>query len=200
METCSLSASLVHCWHTCSLILEENFWLTKETCNLLEKGLHSKYFPTNLRHFPEHLFCKTHASNFSAKVNSPCSTETAARGVLWKKVFLETSQNSLENTCARVSLAQVFSFEFCEISKNTFLIVHLWVTASGSSRHEKTDMAMKFKLPFLFYFITLTLVLVRLVWFFSRDCLTVLNRSSSEMFSKKDVLKNFAKLKVKQLQ
>ena len=51
-----------------------------------------------------------------------------------KKVFLEISHNSQENTCARVSfliklacnfikkdsLTQVFSCEFCEISKNTF--------------------------------------------------------------------------------
>ena len=46
-----------------------------------------------------------------------------------KKVFLEISQNSQENTCARastcnfvkiVTLAQVFSCEFCNISKNTF--------------------------------------------------------------------------------
>ena len=46
-----------------------------------------------------------------------------------KKVFLEISQNSRENTCARAStcnyvkmetLAQVFSCEFCNISKNTF--------------------------------------------------------------------------------
>ena len=29
--------------------------------------------------------------------------EAATRGVLWKKVFLEISQNSQENTCARVS-------------------------------------------------------------------------------------------------
>ena len=49
-----------------------------------------------------------------------------------KKVFLENFQNSLENTCARVSilietcifikidtLAQVFSSKFCKISKNT---------------------------------------------------------------------------------
>ena len=53
-----------------------------------------------------------------------------------KKVFLEISQNSGENTCARKkeTLAHVFSFEFCEISKNTFsnrtpLVVpseHLW--------------------------------------------------------------------------
>ena len=43
-----------------------------------------------------------------------------------KKVFLEISQNSPENTCAGVSykketLVQVFSCEFCEISNNTFL-------------------------------------------------------------------------------
>ena len=57
------------------------------------------------------------------------------------------SQNSQQNTCARVSflvklqaqacniikketLAQVFSFGFCEISKNTFFIEHVWATAS----------------------------------------------------------------------
>ena len=54
-----------------------------------------------------------------------------------EKEFLEISQNSQENTCARASfliklrasacnfikkedLAQVFSCEFCRISKNTF--------------------------------------------------------------------------------
>ena len=30
--------------------------------------------------------------------------EAATRGVLWKKVFLEVSQNSQEKTCAKVSL------------------------------------------------------------------------------------------------
>ena len=55
--------------------------------------------------------------------------------VFCKKVFLEMPQNSQENTCAKVSfliraeaynfikketLAQVFSCEFYEISKNTF--------------------------------------------------------------------------------
>ena len=55
-----------------------------------------------------------------------------------KKVFLEISQNSQENTSARVSEAsscnfikketktQVFSCEFCEISKNIFFTEHLW--------------------------------------------------------------------------
>ena len=63
-----------------------------------------------------------------------------------KKVFLEISRNSQENTCARVSfliklqaafnlikkdtLVQVFSCEFYEISKNTFFTEHPWATAS----------------------------------------------------------------------
>ena len=41
-------------------------------------------------------------------------SEAVVRRCSVKKVFLEISQNSQENTCARVS------FEFCEISKNTF--------------------------------------------------------------------------------
>ena len=64
-------------------------------------------------------------------------SEAVAQRCSVKKVFLEISQNSQENTCARVSfliklqdsgcnfiekktLAQVFSCEFCDISKNTF--------------------------------------------------------------------------------
>ena len=57
-----------------------------------------------------------------------------------KKVFLEISQNSQENTRARVSfliklikketLAKVFSCELCETSKNTFLHRTLLVAAS----------------------------------------------------------------------
>ena len=50
-----------------------------------------------------------------------------------KKKFLELSQNSQESACARVFFnkvagvkpAQVFSCEFCEISKNTFFIENL---------------------------------------------------------------------------
>ena len=59
-------------------------------------------------------------------------------------MFLEISQNSQENTCVRVSflkklqafikketLAQVFSCEFCKISKNTFSHRTPPVAASG---------------------------------------------------------------------
>ena len=60
-------------------------------------------------------------------------------------MFLEISQNSQENPCARLSFliklqasacsfiiretqAQVFSLDFCEISKNTFFTEYLWTT------------------------------------------------------------------------
>ena len=42
-------------------------------------------------------------------------------------MLLEISQNSQENTCASVSF---LSCEFCEISKNIFLIEHIRATAS----------------------------------------------------------------------
>ena len=63
------------------------------------------------------LFCK----RFSAVVVRRCSVT---------KVFLEISQNSQENICARnsfliKSLAQMFSCEFCETSINTFFTERL---------------------------------------------------------------------------
>ena len=60
-------------------------------------------------------------------------TEAATRDVLCKKVFLEISQNSQENTCTRVwtqTLAQVFSSEFREIFTNTFFKEQLREPAS----------------------------------------------------------------------
>ena len=62
-------------------------------------------------------------------VNVKPLTEAVAQTRSVKKLLLEISQNSQENTWARVSiliklqkenLAQVLSCEFCEISKNTF--------------------------------------------------------------------------------
>ena len=72
------------------------------------------------------------------------NSEAATGYVLWEKVFLEISQNSQENTCVRdffkkvatllkrpatflknCLLVQMFSCEFCEISKNTFFAEHL---------------------------------------------------------------------------
>ena len=63
--------------------------------------------------------------------------EAATRGgalSLWKKWFLEISQNSQEKVCVLVciekeTLALVFSCQSCEISKNTFFTGHSWMTA-----------------------------------------------------------------------
>ena len=71
-----------------------------------------------------------------------------------KKVFLEISQNSQENTCARVSfwktcrfearnftkketLARVLFCEFCEISKRTFFHRTLLVAPYGGCSMKK---------------------------------------------------------------
>ena len=73
--------------------------------------------------------------------------EAVVRRCSVKKVFFEILQNSQENTCARVSfllscrpeacnfieketLAQMFSCEFCKISKNTFFHRKSLVAAS----------------------------------------------------------------------
>ena len=59
------------------------------------------------------LISENSSNTFSEAVVQRCSV---------KKVFLEISLDSQENSCARASfletLAQVFSCEFCEISKN----------------------------------------------------------------------------------
>ena len=74
------------------------------------------------------------------------TTEAVVRRCSVKKVFLKISQNSKENTGARVSfliklqtsglqlyhkkktLALVFSCEFCEVFKNALFIEHfLWL-------------------------------------------------------------------------
>ena len=91
--------------------------------------------------------------------------EAATRSILQEKVFLEISQNSQENTCARVSFliklqalacnfikketpTQVFSCEFYEISKNTFFTKHLWATASEYAWHSLLTDNLKRKLTY----------------------------------------------------
>ena len=78
------------------------------------------------------------------------STEAVAQRCSVKKLFLEISQNSYQNTCVRISfliklqastcnfikkesLAQVFPCEFCEIFKNTYFYITPLVAASDSS-------------------------------------------------------------------
>ena len=94
------------------------------------------------------------------------SLEAVTQRCSIKKVFLEISQNSQENTCAKASflknfikqetLEHVFSCEFCEISKNTFLHRTPLVAASVSS--PKTG--YKFPLPMLGWSFSSTVVVV----------------------------------------
>ena len=63
---------------------------------------------------------------------NPRRIEAVTRRCSVKKTFLEISQNSQENTCARVSffvkkeaLAKVFSYESVKILRTPFLIEHL---------------------------------------------------------------------------
>ena len=70
-----------------------------------------------------------------------------------KKVFLESLQNSQENNCARVSfliklqaLAQVFSYELCEISKNAFSCRTPLVAASYSNLKKIQNIETQLKL------------------------------------------------------
>ena len=59
-------------------------------------------------------------------------TEAVVQRCSVKKVFLEISQNSQAcNLIKKETLAQVFSCEFCEISKNTFSYRISLVAASG---------------------------------------------------------------------
>ena len=99
-----------------------------------------KSFPKKLQTVA--LYFLYNRKNFTVVVS-----EAATGRVLWKKVSLEISRNSQGNTSARVpfsirwqpanykfikkeALAQVFSCELREISKNIFCIEHLPMTAS----------------------------------------------------------------------
>ena len=62
-------------------------------------------------------------SNDSFDKSDYKGAEAVVRRCSIKMVFLEISQNSQENTCARVSFlikSKVFLCEFCKISKNKF--------------------------------------------------------------------------------
>ena len=65
--------------------------------------------------------------------------EAVAQTCSVKKVFLEISQNSQENTCARVSFyfLSLLEKESCEISKNTFFYGTPAVSASVVSYNKK---------------------------------------------------------------
>ena len=120
---------------------------------LFTEHLRAATFVSHLEGFPfylNNLFCwklrqgctGLSLSDFCIEIFLFLCTEAATRGILCKKMFLEFSQNSQENTCIRVSflvkfatllkkrLWHRFPCESCEIYKNIFLTEHLSMAAS----------------------------------------------------------------------
>ena len=120
-----------------------------EVCNFIKKE--------NLAQMYSCEFCEISKNTFFIEhlwvtASGPCRshqpigyhlTEAVSRVVLQKKMFLEISRNPLCqilvlitfrpqvcNFIKKETLAQLFSCESCEISKNTCFTEHLWATAS----------------------------------------------------------------------
>ena len=76
------------------------------------------------------------------KYETSKNSEAVARRCSIKKLFLDILQNSQENSLQlyeKAALAQMFSCEFCKISKDTFFVEHLrWLLLNIY----KIDMAM----------------------------------------------------------
>ena len=63
-------------------------------------------------------------SNSAPQSFNLCMSKAATRGALWNKVRPAI-------LFKKETLAQVFSCEFCEISRNTFITERLWTIASS---------------------------------------------------------------------
>ena len=149
----------VRCFYGLPLIHNQNYW----SATLLKKRLWHRCFPVNFVEFLRTPFYRTplddcfynftfsFISNFKVhiKINwhdgeRSYRSEAATGGVLWNKLFLETSQYSQENTGVeslfnkvwepatlfKKAPTTVFSSEYCKIRKNTYLGKHLQTAAS----------------------------------------------------------------------
>ena len=113
-----------------------------------------------------------HRCDIAKAILSQLVTEAVSRRCSVKKTFLEISQNSQENTCARVpfliklralafnfikneTLTKVFSCEYCEISKNTFCYRTAPVAASVVTSIKIEGFSYRFS----------TLISLGLIWF-----------------------------------
>ena len=107
------------------LILSEYFYYVLPNLNEFVAGQISA-IPINT--------IEVHCSDIFPEImtNFELEPEAVVRRCSLKKVFLEISQNSQENACARVSLFKtltlVFSCEFCKISKNDNTLINFMVT------------------------------------------------------------------------
>ena len=64
-----------------------------------------------------------------------CSMKKGVLRDFTKFTGKDLCQSLFFNKVAGLTLALVFSCEFCEISKNTFFTEHLWTTASNKCCH-----------------------------------------------------------------
>ena len=114
-----------------------------QDCNFIKKKLHHGCFKVKSRTFPKHLFLRTSANGCFWQC-CPNTTETALRRKFAGAMLAQTTYRSShwrcsvnkfvlrictihysqENTCVGVfkteTLVQMFSCEFCKISKNAF--------------------------------------------------------------------------------
>ena len=73
-----------------------------------------------------------------------------------KKVFLQNHKKTRALACnfiKKETLAQIFSCEFCEISKNTFFTEHLWAIASHIFKFYKYSFRVAVKINIVKRFI-----------------------------------------------
>ena len=73
-----------------------------------------------------------------------------------KKVFLQIHKKARALACnfiKKETLAQIFSVEFCEISKNTFFPKHLWAIASHIFKFYKYSFRVAVKINIVKRFI-----------------------------------------------
>ena len=87
------------------------FWKGKSTyLSFILRYRVRAFFPAVTASFNAHIFDWRCCHIWNSKMTFVRSQtnvqkwEAATRGVLWKKLFLEFSQNSRENTCARISI------------------------------------------------------------------------------------------------
>ena len=76
------------------------------------------------------------------------NTEAISQKCSTKNAFLQISQNSQENTCARVSFlkTQLFSCDFCEILKIAFFEKHLrWLFLVNSNKNDNSHWQVLWK-------------------------------------------------------
>ena len=91
---------------------------------MMEVHLFSKINHSHLLKQPSDMFCKKRCSQKFRKIHKKRPVQS--------RFFNKVAGLGLQ-LYQKKNSAQVFSCEFCEISKNLFFIEYLWVTASVSS-------------------------------------------------------------------